>query len=81
MASYYKDGPLDSVFSVREPESHRNLKRPVAQLVSMSKMRGDEPYANGTLAKPNPMRMLASVSLLILLEPGVIATPMNLKNA
>ena len=46
MVPTYKDEPLDSVFSARDPEYHRRLKRPVAQLFSMSNMRNYEPYAD-----------------------------------
>lgn len=46
MVPYYQDEELNSIFSTRDPEYHKNLKRPVAQLFSMSNMRNYEPYAN-----------------------------------
>ncbi|KEF62553.1 uncharacterized protein A1O9_00526 [Exophiala aquamarina CBS 119918] len=46
MVPYYRDQQLDSIFSTRDPEHHKSLKRPVAQLFSMSNMRNYEPYAN-----------------------------------
>jgi cytochrome P450 len=37
---------MESMFTTREPNYHKNLKRPVAQLFSMTNMRHYEPYAD-----------------------------------
>lgn len=34
-------------------------------------------YANGTVAKPNPIRIWATITRYTLLEPGAMAEPMN----
>ncbi len=46
MSPFYQDKVMPSVFTERDPEVHRNLKRPVAQLFSMTNMRNYEPYAD-----------------------------------
>jgi hypothetical protein len=46
MSPFYQDQVLDSLFSTRDPVYHKNLKRPVAQLFSMTNMRNYEPYAD-----------------------------------
>lgn len=37
---------MDSLFTTRDPEYHKNLKRPVAQLFSMTNMKAYEVYAD-----------------------------------
>jgi hypothetical protein len=46
MSPFYQGKTIPSVFTERDPEVHRNLKRPVAQLFSMTNMRNYEPYAD-----------------------------------
>ncbi|KIX08689.1 uncharacterized protein Z518_03346 [Rhinocladiella mackenziei CBS 650.93] len=43
---YYKDKPMESLFSTRDPSYHKNLKKPVAQLFSMTNTRNYEDYAD-----------------------------------
>lgn len=43
---YYKDQPMESLFSTRDPTYHKTLKRPVAQLFSMTNMKNYETYAD-----------------------------------
>ena len=50
MTPFYEDEPLESMFSTRDPEYHKNLKRPVAQLFSMTNMRNYETYADDCTA-------------------------------
>ncbi|OQV05155.1 hypothetical protein CLAIMM_09940 [Cladophialophora immunda] len=45
-AVFYNGQVIDSMFSTRDPEYHKNLKRPVAQLFSMTNMKNYEPYAD-----------------------------------
>lgn len=42
----YKDSPMPSMFSVRDPAHHQALRRPVAQKFSMSSIKAMEPFAN-----------------------------------
>lgn len=37
---------MDSMFTERNPQAHKSLKTPVAQLFSMTNMRNFEPYAD-----------------------------------
>ena len=46
MAPFYKDERLDSLFTARDPGYHQALKKPVAQLFSMTNMRNYEPHAD-----------------------------------
>ncbi|KAJ9606533.1 Cytochrome p-450 [Cladophialophora chaetospira] len=46
MSPFYQGTVMPSVFTERDPDVHRNLKRPVAQLFSMTNMRNYEPYAD-----------------------------------
>jgi hypothetical protein len=46
MSPFYEGSVMPSVFTERDPEAHRNLKRPVAQLFGMTNMRNYEPYAD-----------------------------------
>ena len=43
---YYKGKPMESMFSTRDSTYHKNLKRPVAQLFSMTNMKNYEVYAD-----------------------------------
>ncbi|KAF5610572.1 cytochrome p450 oxidoreductase [Fusarium tjaetaba] len=42
----YKDSPMPSMFSVREPAHHQALRRPVAQKFSMSSIKAMEVFAD-----------------------------------
>ncbi|ETI22722.1 hypothetical protein G647_06798 [Cladophialophora carrionii CBS 160.54] len=46
MSPFYQGKVMPSVFTERDSDVHRNLKRPVAQLFSMTNMRNYEPYAD-----------------------------------
>ncbi|KAK7900757.1 Cytochrome p-450 [Exophiala xenobiotica] len=46
MSPHYQGTVMHSLFSARDPEYHRNLKRPVGQMFSMANMRKYEPYAD-----------------------------------
>ena len=43
---YYKGKTMESLFSTRDSTHHKNLKRPVAQLFSMTNMKNYEIYAD-----------------------------------
>ncbi|KAI5456875.1 putative P450 monooxygenase [Mariannaea sp. PMI_226] len=42
----YRDSPMPSMFSVRDPTQHQALRRPVAQKFSMSSIKAMEPFAD-----------------------------------
>ncbi|KAJ9654367.1 hypothetical protein H2198_006599 [Neophaeococcomyces mojaviensis] len=46
LAPFYKGQVMDSMFTTRDPSSHKALKTPVAQLFSMTNMRNYEIYVD-----------------------------------
>ncbi|CZR68485.1 related to pisatin demethylase cytochrome P450 [Phialocephala subalpina] len=46
MAPFYQDTKMDSLFTTRDPAYHNALKKPIAQLFSMTNMRNYEPHAD-----------------------------------
>ena len=46
MAPFYKDAKMDSLFTTRDPAYHSALKKPVAQLFSMTNMKNYEPHTD-----------------------------------
>lgn len=46
MAPFYQDTKMDSLFTAQDPAYHSALKKPVAQLFSMTNMRNYEPHAD-----------------------------------
>ena len=46
MAPVYKDSVMDSIFTTRDPAYHSALKKPVAQLFSLTNMKNYEPHTD-----------------------------------
>ncbi|KAH6988450.1 cytochrome P450 [Ilyonectria destructans] len=46
LAPIYQGTRMDSLFSERDPQTHKALKSPVAQIFSMTNIRNFEPYAD-----------------------------------